>query len=541
MNVLFYFAMGWAALIVGYKFVKPSLEGIIKPDPSRKTAAVLINDGKDYVPTSRPVLFGHHWMSIAGTSPIIAAIVGLAWGWVPAFLWMVLGVIFIGGVHDYFVTMLSTRNQGRSMGELLSERIGKYSGKMSSILLAFGGVLVFAIFLFVIAGTLAGTPTAVIPTASLLVIAVVTGFMLRRGVSLALASAIAAALIVVSVLIGVQIPISLPMETWIWIFGIYALVAIATPVWALLQPRDYLDSFVLVVALLLGILGLIFARPAIQYPAFISWVDPVANRPLWPMLFATISCGAASGWHSLIAAGTTSKQLKSERDGFLIAYGGMQSETVMALVAGALIITSVSVGDFSSVLVNPGASFAAALGQATTHLGFTAEVGATIGALALSALTLTTMDSFARTGRYVFQELAKGTLFEKPIPSSFVVFAVGMFLYFSVPFMDLWAGLVLAGLLALVFPLTILLTEKIRLKEQMDFSFKLHVILPLIFVYVTSYGALFYQLNNFVRAGSWVSALMVLFLMVLGAVIAVESYGVAKKPLAQDTVQAVEK
>lgn len=541
MNVLFYFAMGWAALIVGHKYLKPSIEGIMKPDPSRKTAAVLIDDGKDYVPTSRPILFGHHWMSIAGTSPIIAAIVGLAWGWVPAFLWMVLGVTFIGGVHDYFVTMISTRNQGRSMGEMLYERIGKYSGKLSSVLLAFGGILVFAIFLFVISGTLAATPTAVVPSFSLLIIAVATGFMLRRGVPLAIASLIAAALIVVGVVIGLQIPISLPMEVWIWVFGIYTLIAIATPVWVLLQPRDYLDSFVLVVALILGILGLIFARPAIQYPAFISWIDPVANRPLWPMLFATISCGAASGWHSLIAAGTTSKQLKSEKDGFLIAYGGMQSETVMALVAGALIITSVSLGDFSSVLANPGAAFAAALGSATTHLGFSAELGATIGALALSALTLTTMDSFARTGRYVLQELAKGTPLEKPIPSSIFVFVCGMFLYFSVPFLQLWAGLVLAGLLALVFPLSILLTEKIRLQEKMDFSFKIHVIAPLIFIYVTSYGALFYQLNNFVRAGGWVSAAMVLFLMVLGAVIAVESYGVVNKPLVTDTAGAVEK
>lgn len=540
MNVLLYFALGWSVLIAGNKFLRPSIESVVKPDANRKTAAVMYEDGNDYVPTDRTILFGHHWMSIAGTSPIIAAIVGLAWGWVPAFLWMVLGVIFIGGVHDYFVTMLSTRNKGKSMGEMLDERIGKASGKLSSVLLAFGGILVFAIFLFVISGTIAATPTAVVPTIGLMFIAVFAGIMMRRGFSLLVVSLVSAVLIFITVLIGLQVPIALPMIVWVWVFGIYTLIAISTPVWILLQPRDYLNSFVLIVGMVLGILGLLIARPAIQFPAFISFVDPIANRPLWPMLFATISCGAASGWHSLIAAGTTSKQLKSEKDAFFIAYGGMQSETVMALLAGALIITSVSLGDFSSVLGNPGAAFATALGTATTHLGFSQVVGATIGALSLSALTLTTMDSFARTGRYVLQELAEGTPLEKNLPASLFVAAGGMFLYFSVPFMALWAGLVLAGLLALIFPLSILLTEKVQLKEAMDGSFKLHVVAPLIFIYATSYGALLFQLRNFVQSGGWVSAAMVIFLMVLGAVIAVESYRVMKKPAVKTTVTPVE-
>jgi carbon starvation protein len=488
MNILGYFALGWGTLFAGYKALKPSVESILKPD-DRPTAAVLYNDGSDFVPTDRPVLFGHHWMSIAGTSPIVASIVGLAWGWLPAFLWMVLGVIFIGGVHDFFVTIISTRNKGLSMGELLHKKIGPYSGKMSSIMLAFGGILVFAIFLSVIAGTLEATPTAVFPTVALIGIAVICGVLLKKGQSLLTVSVVGFGLTVVAVLIGLSFPIAMPKIFWVWFFAAYTLAAIYLPVWVLLQPRDYVNSFVLIVGLALGIVGILIARPAIQFPAFVGFVD-AANRPLWPMLFATISCGAASGWHSLIAAGTTSKQLKTEKDGFFIAFFGMQSETIMALLSSALIITTVAYADFGAIASNAGAAFSAGLGTAVSYIGFPMVVGATIGALALSALTLTTLDSFARTGRYVVQELGKGTPLEKPLPSALFITVGGLILYFAVPFMALWSGLVLAGLIALIFPLVIIYAERVRTGQPLDKAHIVHVILPLIFVYATSYAAL---------------------------------------------------
>lgn len=536
MNILGYFALGWGTLLVGYKALKPSVESIIKPD-DRKTAAVLYNDGSDFVPTDRPVLFGHHWMSIAGTSPIVASIVGLAWGWLPAFLWMVLGVIFIGGVHDFFVTMISSRNKGLSMGELLQKKIGPYSGKMSSIMLAFGGILVFAIFLSVIAGTLAATPTAVIPTIALIGIALVCGVLLKNGQPLVAVSAVGFGLTVVAVLIGLRFPIAMPQLFWIWFFAAYTLAAIYLPVWVLLQPRDYVNSFVLIIGLALGIVGILIARPSIQFPAFVGFVD-AANRPLWPMLFATISCGAASGWHSLIAAGTTSKQLKSEKDGFFISFFGMQSETIMALLSSALIITTVGYADFGAIASNAGAAFSAGLGTAVSYIGFPEVVGATIGALALSALTLTTLDSFARTGRYVVQELGKGTPLEKPLPSALFITAGGLILYFAVPFMALWSGLVLAGLIALIFPLVIIYAERVRTGQPLDKAHIFHVIIPLVFVYATSYAALSYQLMTFVRAFNWIAVSMIIFLMVMGFVIGMETYVSLKKPLSRlDAVQ----
>ncbi len=534
MNVLGYFALGWGGLLAGYRLLKPSIESVIHPDPNRKTAACTYEDGTDFVPTNKTVLFGHHWMSIAGTSPIVAAIVGLAWGWVPAFLWMVLGVCFIGGVHDYFATMISCRNQGKSMGEMINQKIGKFSGKISSVLLAFGGVLVFAIFLFVISNTLAATPTAVIPTIALIPIAVLCGFLMRGGLPLWLVTLIGVILTGVCVAIGLNMPIVYPLKVWIWVFAIYTLFAVYVPVWALLQPRDYINSFVLVIGLVLGIIGLLIARPVIQFPAFVGFMDGVANRPLWPMLFATISCGAASGWHSLIAAGTTSKQLANEKDGFLVAFGGMQGETVMALLSSALIITSVSYLDFATILKNPGGAFSQALGVAISHIGFSQVVGATLGALALSALTLTTMDSFARTGRYVVQEIAKDTPLSKALPSSILVVGLGLFLYFSVPFMALWTGLVLAGLMALIFPLCILYTERVRTKLPMDRPFILHVVFPLVFVYLTSYAALLYQLRNLSSAKNWVAVAMIVFLLVVGTSVLIDSVKLLKVPMAKE-------
>lgn len=531
MNVIGYFAAGWVTLFAGYKLLKPSVESIIKPD-DRKTAAVLYNDGSDFVPTSRPVLFGHHWMSIAGTSPIIAAIVGLAWGWLPALLWMVLGVCLLGGVHDFFVAMISSRNKGLSMGALLDKKIGRISGKMSSILLGFGGILVVAIFLSIIAGTLAATPTAAVPTVALIGVGVICGILLKKGQSLVIVSLIGFGLTVVVVMVGLSFPIQMPALFWLWFFAAYTLVAITLPVWVLLQPRDYVNSFVLIVGMILGVTGLFIARPAIQFPAFIGFMD-AANRPLWPMLFATISCGAATGWHSLISAGTTSKQLRTEKDGYFIAFFGMQSETIMALLSSALIITAISYADFGSVVASPGPAFSAGLGVAISHLGFDQVVGATIGALALSALTLTTLDSYARTGRYVVQELGKGTPFEKPLPSALLIIGSGLLLYFAVPFMALWSGLVLAGLVALMFPLVIIYSERVRSGQPLDGPHIAHVVIPLIFVFATSYAALIFQFVTFVNAANWIAVSMVVFLMVMGVVIGMETLATLKKPLPQ--------
>ncbi len=529
MNALHLLVTGYAALAAGYGGLGRSIRSVVRPDAQRPTPAQTQRDGVDFVPTRPSVLFGHHYMSIAGTSPIIASIVGLIWGWVPAALWMVGGVILLGGVHDYYALMTSTRHGASSMGQVVRQRLGRASGTMASLVLALGGILVYAIFLYVIVSTLESTPTAALPTLALIPIAIGCGLALRKGVSLATVTIVGVALIALFGYVGVvHLPIALGKWWWVAIFVSYTFAAIYTPVWLLLQPRDYLNTSVLVVGLALGLAGLVVGRPEIQMPAFVSF--STERGPLWPMLFVTISCGAASGWHSLIAAGTTSKQLSNEKQAFPIAYGGMQGETVLALLSMTMIAAAYGYDGFlgqvygGSAKVGP--AFAAALGHAMGHLGIPHTVGATIGALALSALTLTTLDSFARTGRYVVQELGGSTPLRHPLVASAVVTIGGFLLYWKVPFMDLWNGLVLGGLLLLLLPFCVLLVMRREEGRRPDLSFGLHVILPLLFLVPTTTAGLLYLLRKYLitplspgapadAQASWVSGLLVLFLLAL--------------------------
>ncbi len=463
MGVTALLGAAYATLASGTFLIRKTVTHICCPDNSCQTPAVCLQDGRDFVPARPTVLFGHHFMSIAGTSPIIASIVGLTWGWVPAVLWMVLGVLFVGGVHDYSALILSVRHQGKSMGEVAGTTLGKVAGKMASVVLAFGGILVYAIFLSILAGTLSESPMAAFPTLALIPIAVLCGLLNRWGIPLTWSTVIGLLLTAASIWVGLEfLPIRLSVFEWEMIFVAYTFVAIYTPVWILLQPRDYLNSAVLFTGLLLGLLGLIVGMPEIKMPAFVGF-DSVKG-PLWPMLFVTISCGAASGWHSLIAAGTTSKQLAKEGHGFGIAYCGMVGETVMALLSAMLVCSAYDYQSFSGMIEGGskaiGLAFSGALGNAMAHIGIPVKLGTTIGALALAALTLTTLDSFARTGRYVVQELAARTFLSKPLWASAFVTLAGYGLYKGVPFFELWHGLVLGGLLLLMLPFCIMWVQR---------------------------------------------------------------------------------
>ncbi len=527
MNVLHLLAAGYATLAAGYAGLGASIRSVVRPDEERPTPATQAADGRDFVPTRPLVLFGHHYMSIAGTSPIIASIVGLVWGWLPAVLWMIVGVILLGGVHDYFALMTSVRHGGRSMGEVVRERLGPASGLMASLVLALGGILVYAIFLYVIINTLVSTPTAAFPTLALIPIAVGCGLMLRAGLPLSVTTAVGVLAVGLCTWIGVvYLPIALAAPWWAAIFVGYTFVAIYTPVWILLQPRDYLNSSVLAVGLVLGLAGLVVGRPEIQLEAFVSYDSE--RGPLWPMLFVTISCGAASGWHSLIAAGTTSKQLRSEGHAFPVAYGGMQGETVLALLSATMIASAYSYDEFKEKVyggsVQVGEAFAMALGRSMGHLGIPEVVGSTIGALALAALTLTTLDSFARTGRYVVQELGGRTPLSRPLVASGFVTLAGFLLYWKVPFMDLWNGLVLGGLLLLLLPFCVLLVMHRAEGRKVGLPQLLHIALPLAFLVPTTIAGLVYLLRKYLMADEieWISAGLVLFLMALLVALAVD-------------------
>ena len=327
---------------LGYSFYSRAFAKLWNVDPSRKTPAITHYDGVDYVPAKHwTMLFGHHFASIAGAAPVIGPIIALSiWGWMPALIWIVLGTILLGGIHDFSALMVSLRSEGKSIADVAKTVISRRAKIVFSIFIWLTLILVIAVFVHFCANTFIVEKRIVIPTVGLIPLAMLIGFMLydlkfNQISTTILGLAILAGLII----LGNHFPLELVKLTFriqdftltlgplqIWSIGllIYAFFASITPVQILLQPRDYLCAFLLLGGVILGFTGILLSRPVMQLPAFVGWKG--AQGYLWPMLFVTIACGAISGFHSLVASGTTSKQLLNEKDARKIGYGAMIME-----------------------------------------------------------------------------------------------------------------------------------------------------------------------------------------------------------------------
>jgi len=281
-------------------------------DPTRKTPACSKYDGVDYCPAKAPVLLGHHFSSIAGAGPIVGPISASIFGWVPVALWVIIGSIFVGGVHDFGSLLASVRHGGKSIGEVIEANIGKLGKKLFALFAWLTLILVIAAFLNITANTFVSVPSA--GTASILFIflAMIFGFGLNtKKFGLGIGSVIGVALLLLCIYIGQMYPLSLPLTTWVYILIFYIFVASVLPVWLLLQPRDYLNSFLLYAILAGAVIGIIILNPTLELAPYKGFY--VNNMYLFPMLFVIVACGAVSGFHSLVASGTTSKQLESEK------------------------------------------------------------------------------------------------------------------------------------------------------------------------------------------------------------------------------------
>lgn len=373
-------------------------------DPKKQTPALRINDGVDYVPAKAPVLLGHHFSSIAGAGPIVGPIGAAIFGWVPVFLWIIIGSIFFGGVHDMGALFASVRHDGKSLGEVIGSTLGKTGKKLFAIFAWLTLLLVVAAFTNIVANTFVAVPEAATASCLFIIIAVGFGvFVYRRGVSLAIGSVIGVALLILSIYLGTLFPIMLSKTTWMFILLAYIFVASVTPVWILLQPRDYLNSFLLYAMLIGGFLGVMFMNPTLQLAPVTAF--KIKNATLFPMLFVTVACGAISGFHSLVGSGTTSKQIENEKDIKLIGYGSMLIEGVLATLA---IITAGYIGaDKLSALLSAGGPvnvFSNGLGEFMTGFGLPLATGKSFTALAISAFALTSLDTATRLARFIFQE-----------------------------------------------------------------------------------------------------------------------------------------
>ena len=423
MNAVLVLLIGCAILIVGYIFYGSWLARQWGVDDTKTTPAHELEDGMDYVPAKAPVLMGHHFSSIAGAGPINGPIQAAVFGWLPCMLWILIGGIFFGAVHDYGALFASIRHKGQTLGEVVAANIGERAKKLFIIFSYLTLVLVVAAFASIVAGTFKGfnddgtqnAANASVAMVSILfiVMAIIFGFCVyRRGAPLSVATIVGVIGIVLCLVIGLNFhPIYLSGDVWMWIIGVYILIASVAPVWILLQPRDYLSSFLLYGMMIIAFVGVLGAgimgqNTALEIPMFTEWKDPMTGLgTMFPALFVTIACGAISGFHSLVGSGTTSKQLDHERDAKPIAYGGMLIECALALIS--LCAVGYVWADYVAGTRTPTVVFASGLsGMVSTipGLGATKDVIYTLLVLTVSAFCLTSLDTATRLARYMFQE-----------------------------------------------------------------------------------------------------------------------------------------
>jgi carbon starvation protein len=423
------FIMNGALLLIGacvlfylaYRFYGGLIERVFGFDFSRPTPAHTLKDGMDYVPARPVVVFAHHFTSIAGAGPIVGPIFAAQFGWVPVVLWVVLGCILIGSMHDMAAMFLSIRHQGRSIGTVIETLMG-YWGRMLFLFFCwFTLILVTAEFTRLVAEMFLKMPA--VATASLLFIALALCFgslVYKGAVKLLPASLIFVPLTFACVYWGTLIPIDMvrlmdgnvavARQIWVFVLLAYCFAASTLPVWLLLQPRDYLNSYLLYALMALGFVGILVAMPVIHLDAFTGWrVTNAAggSDPLIPLLFVTVACGACSGFHALVASGTTAKQVASERHLRPVAYGSMLVEGVLAVIA-LITICFLSQAEYSMKLkegIPPTMLFTQGLVTFTDKLGLPHHACEVFIALALSAFLMTTIDTATRLARFTWQEL----------------------------------------------------------------------------------------------------------------------------------------
>jgi carbon starvation protein len=418
MNLLLLILTSMAVLFLGYRLYGGFLSRILGLNDHRPTPAHTLRDDVDFVPAGKWYLLGQHFSAIAAAGPIVGPILAGMWfGWVPTLLWILLGGIFIGGVHDMFTIVASVRHQGRSIAEVLREYMNKRAYVLFLLFLWFSLVYIITTFMDITAATFTDPARgAGVASSSMMYLglAVVMGIILRKfNPPLGITTLIFIPLVFVSIYLGPHFPMTMPaLGSWdarmMWNAALlfYCFVAAVIPMWFLLQPRGYLGGFFLTLMVgvsLLGILAGSFVEPfVIQYPAFTGWISP-GGFPLLPLLFTTVACGACSGFHAMVSSGTTSKQITRESDIKLVGYGGLLLESFVAVIALAtvLILTVSKAGE----LQDPNQIFANGVSVFLSRLGIPAELALNFALLAFATFVYDTLDVSTRLGRYIFEEL----------------------------------------------------------------------------------------------------------------------------------------
>jgi carbon starvation protein len=523
-------------------------EKVYRLDPAYVTPAHRFNDGVDFVPTNKHVLFGHHFTSVAGAAPIVGPAIAVYWGWLPALIWIVLGTIVAAGVHDMGALVLSVRHRAKGIGTLTKDVIGKRAGTLFLVIIFFLLTLVNAVFSVVIGNLLVANPGAVIPIFGEIPIAIAIGYYVYRKRSAALVpSLLGVALLYFLIWVGQAVPVDITpfaeaigvdqtRNVWIVILFVYTFIAARIPVWVLLQPRDYINSHQLFIALAIVLLGVGVGWNTMVAPA-INTV-PENSPSLFPFLFITVACGAISGFHCLVSSGTTAKQLDKETDATYVGYGGALGEGTLALCSILAVGAGVAASrtewdnlyaDFGTASGGAVGNFVNGIATFANNLGIPFDLAVIFGAVVVISFAATTMDTGVRLQRYVVQEIAQLAGWQR-----------------------LANNLTLAGIIAVAVPLALalmpggedagyafgVLWQLFGTTNQLLAGLALAVIavwvtkrranpiailVPLVFLVAMTTWALIVNLGNFIEQGEWVLAPLDALIFVLALWMIVEA------------------
>ncbi len=553
MNSLVLAVIGVSMMIGGYLLYSRFLASrVYQLSDTYRTPAHTMNDGVDYVPTNKYVLWGHHFTSVAGAAPIVGPAVAVIWGWLPAFLWVTIGTVLIAGMHDLGTLWASQRHKGQSIGTLSGRYIGNRGRNLFLLVIFLLLLMVVAAFAVVISNLLVSTPTAVIPTWGAIIVALFIGQAIYRlKWNLPLVSVVGVVILYSLMIVGDRFPISLPDSilgltpnaVWILLLFIYGGIASLLPVWVLLQPRDYINGLQLFVGLAILYGAFLLTAPTIVAPALNTNL-PEGTPPLWPLLFVTIACGAVSGFHGVVSSGTSSKQLDKETDARFVGYFGAVGEGLLAL--GTIIATTAgfrTIQDWEAVYTafNQGGVNAFVEGGGSLMnqgLGIPTSLSATILATMAVLFAATTMDTGIRLQRFVVQEISEimGVRLSGVVATVIVV-VIALGLTFSAGGdgsggMLIWPLFGTTNQLMAALSLSIITVILTRLRRP-----TWPVLIPLVFVLVVSLWAAVVQVRGFWDTQNWLLLAIDIVIIICAAWVTVEAFAAMNRARNEEPVE----
>ena len=531
-------AMLW--LFLGYRFYGKFIERRLRISDRNKTPAMKSKDRVDFSPAKKPLLIGHHFEAIAGAGPIIGPILAVSYfGWLPVVLWISLGSVLIGAMHDYTSLIASVRSKAQGVSNIVKNTLNSKAGTLFGVMIIITLILIITVFSVSTADGIGNKTELIIPLVTINLVAVIFGYCIEKlKWNYKIMTALSLIIIAFSVWIGISYPLNLSFLSPALLRNIlitliigYAGIASLVPVWILLRPRDFLSSIYLFLLLLLGMIGILIVRPEVNAPAYIS----NSTFLFWPILFITVACGAISGFHGLVASGTTSKQLAKESDGRAVGYGGMLLEAMLAIFVTIVVIAGIGWGTgtitFQTELEKGWIIlFSSGYGNIVSRIGIpflTLGIASIIGATMVNQFILTTVDSSARIGRFIITENLIKRLKNRKILVTFMILIPAWLLAITNTYEELWklfgSSNQLIAAITMIAISAFFITKKIKIK---------FIAIPAFFILATTLFALVYltfKSGGFISEGNFILAGISMLMFILGIFVAIEGFRALRK------------